>query len=165
MARRLLLVLLLCLSHLCGTASLNDSNSSEPVVHSEHAQLHVATEDAPAPVKRSPHDLLHRAVQKAIGGGVPGAIAGVVQVLGLMWLVRNHYMFHVFHRPINKMTTFIDMNTNIENCDKLSISIRVNLSPSSKPSLQDRRSTPFILWFTIRVNPGTVSTVCLHSGK
>ena len=93
------LLLLLCL---CDTASLNESNTSEPLVPSEHVQLHVATEDEP--VKRSPQDLFHRAVQKAIGGGVPGAIAGVVQVLGLMWLVRKIMLplFHVF--PLDQTT-------------------------------------------------------------
>lgn len=32
-------------------------------------------------------EIFQRAIRKAIGGGIPGAIAGAVQVLGLMWLV------------------------------------------------------------------------------
>ena len=32
-------------------------------------------------------DIFHKACSKAIGGGVPGAVAGVIQVLSLMWLV------------------------------------------------------------------------------
>lgn len=31
-------------------------------------------------------DIFHKAFKKAIGGGIPGAIAGVIQVLSLMWL-------------------------------------------------------------------------------
>ena len=31
----------------------------------------------------------HKAVKRAIGGGLSGAIAGVAQVLSLMWLVSN----------------------------------------------------------------------------
>ena len=34
-------------------------------------------------------DIFQKACSKAIGGGVPGAVAGVVQVLSLMWLVRT----------------------------------------------------------------------------
>ena len=32
-------------------------------------------------------DVIRKALNKAIGGGIPGAIAGVIQVLTLMWLV------------------------------------------------------------------------------
>lgn len=32
-------------------------------------------------------EILSKALHRAIGGGVPGAIAGVIQVLSLMWLV------------------------------------------------------------------------------
>jgi hypothetical protein len=32
-------------------------------------------------------DILSKALNRAIGGGVPGAIAGVIQVISLMWLV------------------------------------------------------------------------------
>ena len=38
-------------------------------------------------------DIFHKAFSKAMGGGITGAIAGVVQVLALMWLVSSYLYF------------------------------------------------------------------------
>jgi hypothetical protein len=38
-------------------------------------------------------EVFHKAFRKAMGGGITGAIAGVVQVLALMWLVSLHVMY------------------------------------------------------------------------
>lgn len=37
-------------------------------------------------------DVFQKALSRAIGGGIPGAIAGVIQVLSLMWLVRGFFL-------------------------------------------------------------------------
>ena len=46
----------------------------------------VHTDEAPAAAPKSGKEIVQNAIKKAIGGGVPGAIAGAVQVLCLMWL-------------------------------------------------------------------------------
>jgi hypothetical protein len=87
--RQLLLPLLvLCLTYQAGTASVDDEGNSTSYEHDE-----ALTEDALS--NRNTNDIFQRAVQKAIGGGIPGAIAGLVQVLTLMWLVSflEYYFF------------------------------------------------------------------------
>ncbi len=36
-------------------------------------------------------EIFHKAFSKAVGGGITGAIAGVIQVLSLMWLVNESF--------------------------------------------------------------------------
>ena len=58
-------------------------NNSMPSPGYKHTN---GTETEP-PQGNSREVSLHKAFIKAIGGGIPGAIAGVVQVLTLMWIV------------------------------------------------------------------------------
>ena len=77
--------------------------AAEIVVDNENQSntLHAATEDlllsattvSPPPAKNqliketlTLNQLLYRAGKRGLGGGVPGAIAGAIQVLSLMWL-------------------------------------------------------------------------------
>lgn len=50
------------------------------------ASVHSDEEPTPAAATKSGKDIFRSALKKAIGGGVPGAVAGAVQVLCLMWL-------------------------------------------------------------------------------
>ena len=86
----LLLLLFLCLSSLAGTTSLNEDHPTVDIQEhelSEDADDDVFASDESAIGRSNTNDIFQRALQKAIGGGITGAIAGIVQVLGLMWLV------------------------------------------------------------------------------
>lgn len=70
-------------------ASLRRSDSKlKPTTtgSSSPASVHSDESPAPAAATKSGKDIFRNALKKAIGGGVPGAIAGVAQVLCLMWL-------------------------------------------------------------------------------
>ena len=89
--RPFFLLALLCISNLCGTTSLNAKNLT--AVELQHVDLRTSDyfqqKESTSILAKSKftNEIFQRAIVKAIGGGVPGAIAGVVQVLGLMWLV------------------------------------------------------------------------------
>ena len=53
---------------------------------SNHIQSQLDESPTTAAAKSGGKDIFQHAFKKAIGGGIPGAVAGVVQVLSLMWL-------------------------------------------------------------------------------
>mmetsp|Transcript_11722 Transcript_11722/g.24836 ORF Transcript_11722/g.24836 Transcript_11722/m.24836 type:complete len:183 (+) Transcript_11722:212-760(+) len=73
------------------------SDSSKPAFVTSEKKIRNATSnifsptDATSAVKssnsKSGKEIFQQALKRAIGGGIPGAIAGVIQVLALMWLV------------------------------------------------------------------------------
>ncbi len=70
-------------------ASLRRSNTKlKPTTtgSSSPASVHSDESPTPAAATKSGKEIFRSALKKAIGGGVPGAIAGAVQVLCLMWL-------------------------------------------------------------------------------
>lgn len=96
-SRWLLLVLLFLSSCLRATTSVyddEDAPSSAPFDarreegnrDAVRASMPTSGEVVPEEIARS-ETVFRRALHKAIGGGVPGAVAGAVQVLSLMWLV------------------------------------------------------------------------------
>jgi hypothetical protein len=62
------------------TESSLRSKTATPAANDSLKHVHSAQLDKSAPT------IFQNAFKKAIGGGIPGAIAGVVQVLSLMWL-------------------------------------------------------------------------------
>lgn len=88
----LLLLLLLCLSSLAGTASLTIDVQEDELDEEADDDVFDSLDEA-AIGRSNANDIFQRALKKAIGGGITGAIAGIVQVLGLMWLVGSN-SFH-----------------------------------------------------------------------
>jgi len=71
------------------TSSLRSSGTKlKPITTASRTPASVHTDEAPtaAAAPKSGKEIVQNAIKKAIGGGVPGAIAGAVQVLCLMWL-------------------------------------------------------------------------------
>ena len=71
------------------TSSLRSSSTKlKPTTIASRTPASVHSDEAPAaaPAPKSGKEIVQNAIKKAIGGGVPGAIAGAVQVLCLMWL-------------------------------------------------------------------------------
>lgn len=69
-------------------ASETESGQSDTIVEAKPG-LRRNTARAPStfkPKKASLNDILIKAGKKGLGGGIPGALAGVVQVMTLMWL-------------------------------------------------------------------------------
>lgn len=107
MAKRipsLLILLIVYLVSLAGTTGIKNENNS-PAIETQTVDDELddvaQIENVPAISKSNTTDILQRALQKAIGGGVPGAVAGVIQVLGLMWLVRYFFL------QSKKITTYV----------------------------------------------------------
>lgn len=65
--------------------------TSEKKIHNATTNNYLLT-DTNSAVKssnsKSGKEIFQQALKRAIGGGIPGAIAGAIQVLALMWLVR-----------------------------------------------------------------------------
>jgi hypothetical protein len=109
------MLLVLYQASLSGTTSLDDNNSTYSENDHELLSGHKvdsieskSRKDAPAIIKGETNDIFQRAIQKAIGGGIPGAVAGVVQVLGLMWLVSCYdFITMILHtsRPCNEYSS------------------------------------------------------------
>mmetsp|Transcript_13318 Transcript_13318/g.21858 ORF Transcript_13318/g.21858 Transcript_13318/m.21858 type:complete len:400 (-) Transcript_13318:3414-4613(-) len=69
------------------TASLrNSSTKLKATTTTRSSPASASSDEAPAEATKSGKEIFQNALKKAIGGGVPGAVAGVVQVLCLMWL-------------------------------------------------------------------------------
>ncbi|KAL3800631.1 hypothetical protein HJC23_006093 [Cyclotella cryptica] len=94
----LVLLLLFCLHTSSLTTSVDDDDDEGDLAspslphHLEIDAIESTIQHVPTPGDVVSHDItdsetiFRRALQKAIGGGLPGAVAGAVQVLSLMWL-------------------------------------------------------------------------------
>ena len=64
----------------------NSSTKLKATTTTSSSPASASSDEAPAEATKSGKEIFQNALKKAIGGGVPGAVAGVVQVLCLMWL-------------------------------------------------------------------------------
>jgi len=92
---------------------LNESKDYTAVKNTDQSTTHLRKSDSTENISVSSSNgkgIFRKAIHKALGGGVPGAIAGVIQVLSLMWLrTVINYQYRYGSSFIQALTTLYGM--------------------------------------------------------